>query len=79
MYRHTLRMRLSAPVELADLAVTGDDLREAVIPPGPLLGVILTRLLDEVIEEPSRNTREWLIARALELYRERSDPPEQER
>jgi hypothetical protein len=48
--------------------VDGDDLRAAGIPPGPVLGRILTLLLEDVLEEPARNTREWLIPRARELY-----------
>jgi hypothetical protein len=34
------------------------------------MGKILPLLLDEVLEHPARNTREWLLARAVELYRE---------
>jgi len=43
------------------LAVTGDDLRAAGIPPGPELGRLLTRLLDAVLEDPSLNSRERLL------------------
>ncbi|MHB1328931.1 MAG: CCA tRNA nucleotidyltransferase [Gemmatimonadales bacterium] len=51
----------------SQLAVTGDDLRTAGIPPGPDLGRILGVLMDEVLDEPSRNERSQLLARALEL------------
>jgi hypothetical protein len=72
LYRRALRVafRSEWPLELADLAVDGDDLRAAGIAPGPRTGRILARLLDEVIEEPSRGARERLLARARELYRE---------
>ena len=49
------------------LAVTGDDLQAAGVPAGKLMGEILRRLLDEVLDEPWRNTREHLLARAREI------------
>ena len=55
---------------VADLAIGGEDLRDAGIPPGPLLGKILQSLLAWVVEDPSRNTRDALLRKALELYRE---------
>lgn len=72
LYRRALRAAFRDPMELADLAVDGDDLRSAGVPAGPLIGRILARLLDDVIEDPSRNRREWLMARTLELLRELS-------
>ena len=55
------------PLTVRDLAVTGDDLVGAGVPPGRGMGEILRRLLDEVLDEPWRNTREHLLARAREL------------
>jgi tRNA nucleotidyltransferase (CCA-adding enzyme) len=49
-----------------DLAVSGDDLVAAGIPPGPALGRLLERLLEEVLADPSRNRRDAL----LELVRQ---------
>ncbi|NOT08174.1 MAG: CCA tRNA nucleotidyltransferase [Gemmatimonadales bacterium] len=46
----------------AQLAVTGTDLEAAGIPKGPELGRILGRLLDAVIEDPSKNSRETLLS-----------------
>ncbi len=68
LYREALRTAFRDPVEIGDLAVDGDDLRAAGIPPGPLLGRILTLLLQDVLEEPARNTRERLIQRARERF-----------
>ncbi|MBL8987761.1 MAG: CCA tRNA nucleotidyltransferase [Gemmatimonadetes bacterium] len=51
-------------VSRGELAVTGDDLRAAGVPPGPALGRLLGELLDLVLEDPSANTRERLLARA---------------
>jgi tRNA nucleotidyltransferase (CCA-adding enzyme) len=72
LYRRALRIAFRDPVEISDLAVDGDDLIAAGIPTGPLIGRILRLLLDEVLEDPSRNTREWLLERAVQLYRELS-------
>jgi tRNA nucleotidyltransferase (CCA-adding enzyme) len=68
LYREALRLafRGHAPLELADLAVDGDDLRRAGVPPGPEMGRTLAQLLDDVLEDPARNTREWLLARVAE-------------
>jgi len=51
------------PLALKDLAVKGDDLIAAGVRPGPDVGEALTRLLDEVLEDPSRNTKEYLLSR----------------
>jgi len=51
------------PLTLKDLAVKGDDLITAGVRPGPDVGEALTRLLDEVLEDPSRNTKEYLLSR----------------
>src|SRR6266581_3194747 len=50
------------PLTLKDLAVRGDDLIEAGVRPGPDVGDALQRLLDEVLEDPTRNTREYLLS-----------------
>ena len=71
-YRRAIRAAFRDPIELSDLAITGEDLRDAGIPPGPLLGKILQALLGWVIEDPSRNTRDELLRKALELHREMS-------
>ena len=51
------------PLTLKELAVKGDDLIKAGVRPGPDVGEALARLLDEVLEDPSRNTREYLLSR----------------
>jgi len=51
------------PLTLKDLAVKGDDLIAAGVRPGPDVGDALARLLDEVLEDPARNTREYLLSR----------------
>ena len=55
-------------VSLKTLAVTGKDLmREIGMQPGPEIGLILKKLLDLVIEDPSLNEKEILIKAAEEF------------
>ncbi len=49
-------------VSLKELAVNGSDLLAVGLSPGRELGNVLQGLLDQVIEDPSRNTREYLLA-----------------
>ena len=51
------------PLTLKDLAVSGDDLVTAGVPKGPALGQVLRALLDEVLDDPSRNTKDYLGSR----------------
>ncbi|HUK97518.1 MAG TPA: HD domain-containing protein [Gaiellaceae bacterium] len=66
-FRKVVERELSSPHRLRDLAVSGTDLIELGYTPGPALGQVLRTLLHEVVERPSRNTRENLLARAEEL------------
>jgi hypothetical protein len=49
-------------IELADLRVTGDDLRRVGIRAGPIYAKILHALLEQVLEDPARNTPDALLA-----------------
>ncbi|MGI9076477.1 MAG: CCA tRNA nucleotidyltransferase [Gemmatimonadaceae bacterium] len=69
-YRRALRSAARDVVDLSDLAIDGDDLRSAGIPPGRAFGVILHRLLEYVIEDPARNERDWLMRQAAQLHGE---------
>jgi tRNA nucleotidyltransferase (CCA-adding enzyme) len=51
------------PLSLKDLAVKGDDLIAAGVRPGPDVGETLARLLAEVLEDPTRNTKDYLLSR----------------
>src|SRR5438270_6437139 len=51
------------PLTLRDLAITGDDLIAAVVRAGPEVVATLARLLGDVLDDPTRNTREQLLAR----------------
>lgn len=48
-------------MNLKDLAVTGTDLIALGIPPGKEIGRILNQLLEIVLEDPERNTKEELL------------------
>ncbi len=48
-------------LSLKELAVTGRDVMEAGIGPGKAVGEALSRLLDLVLEDPSRNRRDYLL------------------
>lgn len=50
-------------VSLKELAVSGRDLIGEGIAPGPELGSILSDLLELVLEDPARNTKEYLLGR----------------
>ena len=56
-----------APLAVGDLAVSGRDLIALGLKPGPHFGVILEKLLDRVLEDPSANDPERLQGWALEL------------
>ena len=47
---------------IKDLAVNGRDLIQAGITPGPQLGCTLQKLLEIVLEDPEKNTREYLLS-----------------
>src|SRR3989449_4118647 len=49
------------PLTLQALAVDGNDLIAAGVRPGPDVGEALERLLGEVLEDPSRNTKQYLL------------------
>jgi tRNA nucleotidyltransferase/poly(A) polymerase len=66
-FRAVVEAELSAPYRLGDLAVDGSDLIALGYRPGPALGRALADLLEEVVADPARNTRETLLARAEEL------------
>jgi tRNA nucleotidyltransferase (CCA-adding enzyme) len=51
------------PLTLKALAVTGDDSLAKGVRPGPDVGAALERLLAEVLEDPAKNTRDYLLAR----------------
>ena len=62
LHRSMRRSLFRDPIELADLQVTGNDLRRAGIPAGPIYAKILHALLERVLERPADNTPDVLLA-----------------
>ncbi len=60
LHRKLLTIAFRDPIEIGDLALDGDDLRRLGVPPGPMLGRALQRLLALVLEDPTRNSVESL-------------------
>ena len=52
----------------SDLAINGHDLIDAGFKPGPIMGEILEYLMERVVDEPSLNTKEMLIAIAEDTF-----------
>jgi tRNA nucleotidyltransferase (CCA-adding enzyme) len=60
-----LRLR-GDPLARSDLAITGTDIQQLGVG-GPRIGEILAALLDRVLDDPSLNTRDALLALAREM------------
>lgn len=63
-FRRMLEQERRQPHRLKDLAVDGNDLIELGFRPGPELGRLLRDLLHDVVEDPSRNSRDVLLGLA---------------
>lgn len=55
------------PLTIKDLAVTGGDLIKAGMNPGKEMGETLKRMLEDVIEHPEHNEKEYLFANHLHI------------
>ncbi len=67
-YHAMIEEALRDPVSVAMLKIDGKKLIEITeTAPGPKIGFILHALLEEVLEDPSKNTSEYLENRAKEL------------
>ncbi|MEX1112789.1 MAG: HD domain-containing protein [Candidatus Andersenbacteria bacterium] len=63
------------PITVGQLKISGKDLQQELgLTPGPIFGGLLNALLAEVLEDPAKNTREYLLKRAGEL--KAKDPEE---
>ncbi len=60
--------QLHQPFDVTDLAINGNDIMVALdLKPGPAVGTILNTLFEEVMEDPSKNTADYLLQKAKEL------------
>ena len=69
-YEAMIEEAMRAPTSVAMLKIDGNELMKlSNEKPGPKLGFILHALLEEVLEEPDLNTKDYLSKRALELFK----------
>jgi tRNA nucleotidyltransferase (CCA-adding enzyme) len=61
LYRTVQVVAWHDPVSIGDLAIDGEDLRACGVSAGPAMGATLRRLLDFVLDDPARNTRDALL------------------
>jgi len=58
-----------ACLSLKELAVSGTDLIEMGMKPGKKIGQVLNLLLDEVLEEPQKNQKDYLLEQVKKVYK----------
>lgn len=69
-YQSMIEEAMRAPISVGMLKIDGNKIMEvAHETPGPKLGFVLHALLEEVLDEPERNTEEYLVKRSLELIK----------
>lgn len=67
-FEERIHQVLQKPFTVTDLQISGQDVMETLqIKPGPKVGEILNKLFQEVLEDDSKNTREYLLKRLKEL------------
>ena len=67
-YRSLIEEVMLDPIDVGMLKIDGNTLiKDLEIPVGPVIGLTLNALLEEVLENPTLNTPEYLTKRALEL------------
>ncbi|MEK7136491.1 MAG: HD domain-containing protein [Patescibacteria group bacterium] len=67
-YESMIEEALRSPTSVTMLKINGADLiNELKLKPSPKIGHILHALLEEVLEDPQKNTKEYLLAKAGEL------------
>lgn len=60
--------QLYEPLSLKDLKIDGKDVMDILkIKPGPKIGRILNELFEEILDDPKKNTKEYLEKRVKEL------------
>ena len=63
-FKERIKQVLQKPFSITDLKVNGNDvMKELGIKPGPKVGEILQKLFEEVLEDSSKNNREYLLNR----------------
>jgi len=69
-YKSMVEEALRDPISVGMLAIDGGRLMEVTREtPGPRIGAMLHALLEEVLDDPTKNTTEYMEQRALELVK----------
>jgi putative nucleotidyltransferase with HDIG domain len=69
-YESMIEEAMRAPISVAMLKIDGKRIMEVTHEtPGPKIGYVLHALLEEVLDEPKRNTTEYLEKRSVELIK----------
>lgn len=67
-YRERIKEVLKKPFSISDLKINGNDvMKELNLKPGPKIGEILQKLFEEVLEDSSKNNREYLLNRIKQI------------
>lgn len=67
-FQYMVEKVLHDPISVKMLKINGEDIMKTLgVKPGPRIGLILSALLGEVLEDPKLNTGEYLIHRAQEM------------
>lgn len=67
-FKERIKQVLKKPFSINDLKINGNDvMKELNIKPGPKVGEILQKLFEEVLEDASKNNREYLLNRMKNL------------
>jgi len=62
--KHRIAGLMNDPLTVADLKIDGFDVMKALdVKPGPVIGKILNFLFEEVLEDPAKNDRGYLLSR----------------
>lgn len=73
-YTSMIEQVMMDPVSVSMLKINGKQIMDLLhVEPGPKIGLILNAILEEVIEDPSKNTVEKLNEMAISLYKMDTD------
>ncbi|MCR4305675.1 MAG: HD domain-containing protein, partial [Candidatus Daviesbacteria bacterium] len=67
-FEERIKEVLKKPFSISDLKINGKDVMETLnIQPGPKVGKILNKLFEEVLEDASKNNKDYLLKRIHQL------------
>jgi poly(A) polymerase/tRNA nucleotidyltransferase (CCA-adding enzyme) len=67
-YHSMIEEVMHDPISVGMLKIKGGEVMDATkLVPSPKIGFILHALLEEVLEDPAKNTKEFLVKRAIEI------------